>query len=247
MTAIDSILHQRMKKSTGSSKMAALAERSAAGDLTSFSGVFSVMELSVKERETIEAILQNYAHQTQEIQRDLQTLVSLTSEVKAINNQAALLHGERIKRAHQILVGYREGAFTAWLIAAYGNRQTPYNFMQYYEFCEAMPKELRPQIEWMPRQAVYVLASREGPLEKKRTLVENYQGETKGEMLTKIRQTFPLDQADKRQRKTHFSLIEELKRLYHRFEESPQKWSSSQKKELKGLLEQFRLLIEERS
>lgn len=39
-------------------------------------------------------------------------------------------------------------------MAAYGNRQTPYNLMQYYEFCEAMPKHLRPQIELMPRQNV---------------------------------------------------------------------------------------------
>ncbi len=244
-TTIDSLLYQRMKKPMGSSKMAALAERSATGHLTSFSGVFSFMELSVKEKETLEALLHTYAHPTQEIQRDLQMLLSLTSEVKAINNQAALLHGERIKKAHQIFVGYREGAFTAWLLSTYGNRQTPYNFMQYYEFCEAMPRELRPQIEGMPRQAVYVLASREGPLEKKRAIVENYQGETKGEMLTKIRQIFPLDQADQRQRKTQLSFIEELRALYHRFKESPEKWSNSQKKEMASLLEQFMHVIQE--
>ena len=96
---------------------------------------------------------------------------------------------------------YRDGAFTAWLIAAYGNRQTPYNLMQYYEFCEAMPKQLRPQIELMPRQAIYVLATRAGSIKQKQGIVENYQGETKAEMLALIRQAFPLDHGDKRKQK----------------------------------------------
>ena len=99
-------------------------------------------------------------------------MISLTCEVKAINNQAAILHGERIKKAHQILTPYKDGAFTAWLISTYGNRQTPYNLMQYYEFCEAMPKNLREQIEWMPRQAVYVLATRTGEWKIKQEIVE---------------------------------------------------------------------------
>ena len=34
----------------------------------------------------------------------------------------------------------------------------------------------------MPRQAVYVLASRTGNLDKKQEIVENYRGETKAEM-----------------------------------------------------------------
>lgn len=65
---------------------------------------------------------------------DLAELSLITSEVKAINNQAAILHGERIKKAQTLLKSYQEGAFSAWLNATYGNRQTPYNLMQYYEF-----------------------------------------------------------------------------------------------------------------
>src|SRR5262249_38023900 len=150
---VNSILDQRMKKPSNTSKMAAMAKQSASGNLTSFSGVFSIAELSAKEKNTLAEILKSYANEEQDFSTDLDILISLTAEVKAINNQAALLHGERIKKAHHVLTRYRDGAFTAWLIAAYGNRQTPYNLMQYYEFCEVMPKQLRPQIELMPRQA----------------------------------------------------------------------------------------------
>lgn len=243
MGNVNSILDQRMKKPSNTSKMAALAKQSATGNLTSFSGVFSVAELSAKEKEILAEILKNYANEEQDIRNDLDFLISLTSEVKAINNQAALLHGERIKKAHQVLIKYRDGAFTAWLVAAYGNRQTPYNLMQYYEFCEAMPKQLRPQIELMPRQAVYILASREGSFEKKQTIVENYQGETKAHMLSLIRQIFPLNQTDRRQRKIGKSTIQGLQRLYQELKQAPEELSASQKQQILALLKQFQQLV----
>ena len=243
MAKVNSILDQRMKKPSNTSKMAAMAKRSATGNLTSFSGIFSLVELSDREKQNLADLLSNYAHEEQEIHQDLNLLISLTSEVRAINNQAALLHGERIKKAHQILTRYRDGAFTAWLVATYGNRQTPYNLMQYYEFCEAMPKELRPKIEWMPRQAVYVLASRNGSLDKKQEIVENYQGETKTEMLTLIRQIFPLDQIDQRQQKVGKALIQGLERIYQQLKQSPQELTMAQKKQIVALLQQVQQFI----
>jgi hypothetical protein len=115
--------------------------------------------------------------------------------------------------------------------------------MQYYEFCEALPKQLRPKIELMPRQAVYVLASREGSLDKKQEIVENYQGETKSEMLTLIRQIFPLDQTDKRQQKLGNGLVQGLQRLYQQLKQNPQELTATQKKQALALLQQMQQLI----
>lgn len=243
MANVNSILNERMKKPSNVSKMAAMAQQSASGNLTSFSGVFGMIELSSKEKDLLATILDTYGDKDQNIQQDLEILISLTSEVKAINNQAALLHGERIKKAHQILTRYRDGAFTAWLMAAYGNRQTPYNLMQYYEFCEAMPKQLRSQIEIMPRQAVYVLASREGTIEKKKTVIENYQGETKAEMLALIRQLFPLKREDKRQQKIGTNLVQGFERLYQQLKRSPQILNSTHKKQLRLVIQQIQQLL----
>lgn len=240
MADVNAMLNQRIKKNEAStSKMAAMAKQSATGNLTSFAGVFSVVELSEKEKQSIEHILKEHAQKDDDISSDLDHLISITSEVKAINNQAAILHGERIKKAHRILTRYQDGAFSAWLMAAYGNRQTPYNLMQYYEFYEAMPKHLRPQIESMPRQAVYTLASRVGPLEKKQEIVTNYQGETKTEILTLIRQTFPLNEQDKRHQKRGLGVIHGLKRLYEELKGSYSSFNSNQKKEIASLLKEM--------
>lgn len=243
MASVNSMLNERMKKPSNTSKMAEMAKQSAAGNLTTFSGFFSVSDLSDREKNSLENILEHYADTDRDIQTDLETLISITSEVKAINNQAALLHGERIKKAHLILKNYREGAFTAWLIATYGNRQTPYNLMQYFEFCEAMPKKLRPQIESMPRQAIYVLASRQGTFEQKKSIVENYSGESKDEMLTLIRQTFPLLQQDKRKSKVAPQTIRQLQKIYDQLSQSPSGFSNAEKKQVQFLIKQIKQLI----
>ncbi|MDP1880150.1 MAG: CT583 family protein [Parachlamydiaceae bacterium] len=244
MARINSILDERMKKSSNTAKMSAMASQSAAGHLTTFSGLFSVSDLSEKEKTSISSILEKYANDDQNIESDLNHLISITSEVKAINHQAALLHGERIKKAHKILIAYKEGAFTAWLMATYGNRQTPYNLMQYFEFCEAMPKQLRPQIESMPRQAVYVLASRDGAWEIKQNIVKEYSGENKAEMLEKIRRLFPLDMQDKRQQRPGRLVLDHLERLFHQVDRSIDQLSSKEKKQIRLLLENIQQLLE---
>lgn len=243
MGSLTDLLNQRTKKTDNSSKMAAMAQASATGHLTSFAGMFSVSELSQKEKETLEQILKEYAQGGEDVQNDLSLLISITSEVKAIQNQAAILHGERIKKAHSLLIPYRDGAFTAWLKAAYGNRQTPYNLMQYYEFYESMPKPLKPQVESMPRQAVYVLASRNGDPAKKKSIVENYRGETKNEMLQIIRGAFPLEEKDKRRIDIGNGLIQQLNKLCQAVRGQEVVLSNQQKKAIRSLMEEFNRLV----
>ena len=199
MTKMNSLLSQRLKMATEKlSKMTNLVEMSSSGNLSSFSGVFQVSPLSKREHESLQQILDQFREETQDTAYDLKELSAITAEVKAINNQAIILHGERIKKAQTILKKYRDGAFSAWLVATYGNRQTPYNFLQYYELHLSLPHPLHAKLDEMPRQAVYSLASREGPLDQKQEIVANYQGEPKQELLNLIRQTFPLADCDKR-------------------------------------------------
>lgn len=221
-------------------KMTELAERSGDGTLSAFSGLFQMSDLGDKERQELSEILEKYREESQDISSDLKLLIGVTSEVKAIQTQAALLHGERIKRAQHILKNYKEGAFTAWLLATYGNRQTPYNFLQYYEFHNHMPKTLHPLMETMPRQAIYTLASRVGEIEKKQEIVKNYRGETKQELLTMIRRLFPLPEKDQRAENVGAATIKELKKLISQYERPYRPLSEKQKKEIATLLEELR-------
>jgi hypothetical protein len=208
-------------------------------------GIFRVNSLNQREKDSLQELLQQFKKEAyEETEKDFQSLSAITSEVKAITNQAVMLHGERIKKAQDILKNYKEGAFTAWLLATYGNRQTPYNFLQYYEFYISMPKNLHPVIDQMPRQAVYTLASRSGAADKKEEIIKNYQeGQTKQELLGLIRKIFPLDQDDKRLPNIASQSISSLKRLIDLFSHPLFNPKELQAKEIKGLLRQLSSLI----
>jgi len=245
MGKFNDLLNLRLRsKEKQKPKMTALAELSKEGSLSSFSGVFKISPLNETEKASLSNILQNYIDEDKEIdfETDLKNLIAITSEVKAITNQAVILHGERIQKAQQILKNYKEGAFTHWLNETYGNRQTPYNFLQYYEFYMDMPANLRPQIDSMPRQAIYTLASRGGDLDKKQDIVKNYKGQAKQELLSIIRKLFPLSEEDKRQANIAEQAIMSLKRLKSLFSHPLFKPTDEQKKQILGLVSRLKKL-----
>ena len=246
MSKFNDLLNLRFKqKNADQQKMTALVERSNNGDLSSFSGVFRVSALNENEKADLENILHSFRQETcVDFDTDLKTLMAITSEVKAITNQAIILHGERIKRAQDLLKKYRDGAFTAWLFTTYGNRQTPYNFLQYYEFYNIMPTTLHPKIDQMPRQVIYSLASRSGSMEKKETIVKNYAGQPKQELLKLIRIEFPLPEDDKRL--PHFSsnAISFLKKAREMLKNPHCQPKEDEKKLMKNLVAQLQSLIE---
>ena len=247
MAKVNSMLTQRLKMATERfSKMTGLVERSSSGNLSSFSGVFRVAPLNEKEKDSLFSLLSEFKNEHQEISEDLFQLSALTAEVKAINNQAVILHGERIKKAQEILKNYRDGAFSLWLIATYGNRQTPYNFLQYFELHSALPEKLHPKLDEMPRQAVYSLASREGELEQKERIIDRYNGEPKQELLKLIRETFPLGNNDRRAQNLGDVALSQLRRIHSQLGSTTFRPSSLQKTQLLQILKECKTLIEQK-
>jgi len=243
MVKFNDLLNLRLRsKEKEKPKMTALAELSNEGSLSSFSGVFKINTLNESETNTLSSILENYREEEKEVdvKQDLKNLKTITAEVKAITNQAVILHGERIKKAQAILRNYKEGAFSSWLMSTYGNRQTPYNFLQYYEFYMEMPQSLRPQIDSMPRQAIYTLASRSGELEKKEDIVKNYKGQPKQELLSIIRKLFPLCEKDRRQPNLAEQAIISLKRINSLITHSLFAPNNEQKDEISKILDQLK-------
>jgi hypothetical protein len=232
MTKLDSILSEKMQQKSHL-RIKTLAERSLDGHLFALLGKAA---LSAEENTSLEAILEENRLDSSNVVVDLAHLQEITAEIKTINTQAALLHGERIKRAQTLLKEYKEGAFSTWLVQTYGNRQTPYNFLQYFEFYQSLAIALRERMLQMPKQAVYTLASRSGDVEKKREIVEEYEGETKEELLTKIRTLFPLDAKDKRKENLSDVVISTLRRVLTQIEEKEWSPSLSDSREITHLL-----------
>ncbi|QZA58146.1 CT583 family protein [Candidatus Rhabdochlamydia porcellionis] len=248
MAKINSLLSQRLKTASEKlSKMTNLVELSSSGNLSSFAGVFRITTLNETEKQALKNILDQYKNKNQEVVQDLEYLSSLTAEVKAINSQAIILHGERIQKAQQILTSYQEGAFSAWLICTYGNRQTPYNFLQYYELHNAIPTALQDQLNLIPRQAAYSLASRQGPLVQKQHIIKTYQGQSKQELLELIRITFPLPIKDKRAQDLANIAILSLKKILAITKSSTFCPTNKQKQQLFSLLKELKTSVKSSS
>lgn len=246
MDKLQELLEERFTTG-GSQKVKALAKQSADGRLSGFSGLFKTAELSALEKAHLEEILHKHTpDDLRDIKQDLQVLFSITSEIKAINNQAAILHGERIMRAQKILKSYREGAFSAWLLVTYGNRQTPYNFLLYYELYEQLPQELKTKAESLPRQAMYTLASRQAPFEQKKSIISSYNGETKQEMLELIRTKFPLPNRDKRREIASVNLLANLEKLLAYFNRHEASFDEARRQEVATALKKFLFFVTRR-
>lgn len=220
MARIDDLLEERLQKGEikeKSTKVRALAARSNSGELSSFSSLFASSPLTHEEKEQLKEFLvlhsDEEAAQSHRIESDVDELSRIASEIRSISHQSILLHGERIKKAQSLLSSYKEGAFSAWLIRVYGNRQTPYNFLLYFDLYTALENALRAKIELMPKQAVYTLASRSAPQEEKIKFIQSYKGETKDELLQEIRRRFPLAKEDKRVKSPLLSLLSNLRRF----------------------------------
>lgn len=183
-----------------SAKIRDLAEKSARGSISGFQGIFQVAPAEPKILDQLAHSLADFCpKESAGFKEDVEQLTQLMQEVKALSHQALLLHGQRIQRAQEILKPYREGAFSAWLVMAYGNRQTPYNLLQYSEFYQSLPAKSQPIVEGFPRQVVYQLASRREPLDKKLAVIDLLSRHKRADYLQILRREMPVSSGDARQ------------------------------------------------
>lgn len=200
------------------------------------------IELSDQEKASIQKILvDDYMPGTiseEFVSRHVEQLTNITKQIKCISAQSVLLHGERIKQAQDLLSNYREGAFTKWLMNTYGNRQTPYSMLRYYEFYQSSPKEFRSIIESAPKKCVYLLASREGDHNKKLELIKEHVKSTQSDLLLLIQATFPTQESDKR-KPLNASTVESISKLCKRLENRSKYLSEEDRTEIKKIIDRL--------
>lgn len=164
--------------------------------MNSFNAVFQTKPLENAESDKIRRLLHDNLDPDkmteEQTSRDADQLKQITAEIKAISRQGAILLGERVYRAREILKAYQSGAFTQWLEATFGSRKTGYNMLAYYELYNALPHDgLKEKFKQMPNRAAYILAAKQGDFQAKVAMInENYQLGHR-ELVGLIRSAFP--------------------------------------------------------
>jgi len=172
----------------------------------------------------------------------VQQLTNITKQIKSISAQSILLHGERIQQAQNILCDYHEGSFTKWLMSTYGNRQTPYSMLRYYEFYQSAPKEARSMIEAAPKKCMYLLASRDADQEKKIEFIQNHGTSRQSDLLLLIQSTFPIEETDKR-KPLMASTITSMGKLCYKLEGRSKYLSENDRLDIEKLIQRLQKLL----
>ena len=207
-----------------------------------------ITELTDKEKRTIQKILVDNNRPEvipeSKVSEHVEQLTNITKQIKSIAAQSVLLHGERISQAHKILANYREGVFTKWLLATYGNRQTPYSMLRYYELYQSAPQETQSMIEAAPKKCVYALASREIDQDKKLEFIKNNCNKSQGDFLMLIQSTFPTAQTNRRESVKNTSTIKSMDNLLIKLKSGAQYLNQTNKAEIERLIRHLQKLIE---
>ena len=136
------------------------------------------------------------------VERDLNQLKLITSEIKAIGRQGTVLMGERVHKAKEVLNPYKDGTFTRWLESTFGTRKTGYNVLSYFELYRDLPQlDLEEKLKKMPLRAAYVLASRELDLDAKASIIRDCHELNHSELVAIIPDRLPASHESSRAQK----------------------------------------------
>lgn len=138
-----------------------------------------------------------------QLSRDANKIIEITTEIKSITKQSVLLIGERLFQVRKILKPYKDGTFTKWLDVISFSRKTSYNFLAYYSLFNELPNsQLKEKLKKIPQSIAYTLASREGNIEIKTKIIEDNYKEKAETIIKIINELLPINGEDKRRRRT---------------------------------------------
>jgi len=199
-------------------------------------------DLTEKEKLTIQKILvDDYTPgiiNEEQVYKHTDQLTDITRQIKNLVAQSILLCGERIKQAQDILANYREGAFSKWLMEVFGNRQHPYELLNYYNFYNSAPKEFQKIIEAAPKKVVYKLAAREGENSRKLDFIKKNVAAKQADTLLLIQETFPVTNTNRR-KPLMTSKIEAMCKLCAYLEGRSDALSKENRQEIQSLIQRL--------
>jgi len=214
------------------------------GVVNAFNALFAVQELNESESHTIERILvEGYEPERfteGEIETDVVEVKRLTKELMAIKRQEMVLIGERIAQARLIFRKYKDRSFRDWLSLTFGSFKSGYNYLAFYDLYLLVPDEIKMRLKQMPAKAVYVLASKKVPVERKIAIVKDHSQDTADNLIALIQET--LGEIRTPRRPTNDRLISLMEREASTI--LPDHLDESQRRRLIALVDHLKVLIE---
>ncbi len=202
---------------------------------------FGVKPLDVTESHHIEKLLlENFqpgAILEDQVSVDIDRMKTVTAEIKAINKQGALLIGERIATARDILKSYKDGTFVQWMDSIFESRRTAYNMLSYFDLYCVLPDHAKENFKKMPQKAAYMLASRPGNVETKVELIGSYSNLKANDMMLLIQDKLPSNRPTRISHSYHTKLIDSVFSCVNKLQKRKDELNQKQIRELAAIKE----------
>lgn len=145
---------------------------------------FTEIKLTTSEEENIRLILNGSSDKN-----DVNSLLELTIQVKAIQKQGVILLGEKIFRAREIINknSLKKTSFSSWINMFFKTKSSAYNALAYYELYVNLPTEkLKSSFLEIPYKAAYKLSSKSVCLKDKERIIPHIVGLSNSEAISLI-------------------------------------------------------------
>jgi hypothetical protein len=207
-----------------------------------FKTIFNIQSLDHTDSDLIEKLILENCDVEEEAQEVTRQIQQITIEVRGILKEGALLLGERIYKAREILKRHNKNknSFTEWLKIAFSNsRSTAYNALSYYEFHSLLPSDhLKDLFRKCPHKAAYILSAREGGIAQKIDILRKHSHLKSEEIIDIIDEELPLPHSDQRKRQDNdLLLINKIRGCLHRLEKHKSHFSHEVRVQMSELRE----------
>lgn len=141
-------------------------------------------KLDYNEEKLVRAVLNEFASE-----RDIEQLLDITCQIKAIQKQGIILLGEKIFKAREIINKnpLRKTSFSSWINISFKTKSSAYNALSYYELYSNLSNdELRNTFLNIPYKAAYRLSSKNICIEDKENIIPHLSGLSNSEAISVI-------------------------------------------------------------
>jgi hypothetical protein len=208
--------------------------------------LFNFVELDRDEEIAIDTLLLENSESigTGDLENDIvddaRKLKDITRSIKGIDKASVYLTGKQINEARELLKNHNKSgnSFGQWLqIAFKGSKSTAYNALAYYGFFDLLPNEdLKKRFKEIPQRAAYLLASRNGDIERKIKFLEETQPKGAAEIIERVDELLPLPSKDRRKRKANNEeIIKAIRAGLKKLAQCKEGIDSDTRKELEGI------------
>jgi predicted HTH domain antitoxin len=118
-------------------------------------------------------------------------MLPLQKKMKFICNLFSISYDHELSNSGELLKNYKIGTFVKWIDVTFDSRRTGYNYLSYYDLYTCLPHNAKEGLKKISQKVAYLLASRDGGIDKKAEIINEHHNLKANELISLINEQIP--------------------------------------------------------